>query len=166
MFSSYLSNGEESEEKDHGNEFRGSKNGGRGVWVGLECLKNVENRRPTLAAAAAFAGSIQVRSAAVGREIFSVSSPLHAPPPWPVRVQGFEIVSHGQNPIGIKTSHNDLIRGPQILGNFSRVLELKMSVLWLGFYLALKNRFIYSLGSFSSKNPGLTWTLLKYSPGP
>ena len=37
LFSSYLSNGEESEENDHGNEFRGSKNGEGGeVWVGLE----------------------------------------------------------------------------------------------------------------------------------
>ena len=29
-FRSYLSNGDESEEKDHWNEFRGSKNGGEG----------------------------------------------------------------------------------------------------------------------------------------
>ena len=32
--------------------------------------------------------------------------------------------------------------GPQVLGNFSRVLKLKMSVLGLGFYLACKTRFI------------------------
>ena len=32
--------------------------------------------------------------------------------------------------------------GPRVLGNFSRVLKLKMSVLGLGFYLALKTRFI------------------------
>ena len=35
-FLSYLSNGDESGEKDHGNEFRGSKNGGKEVWVGLK----------------------------------------------------------------------------------------------------------------------------------
>ena len=30
--------------KDHENEFRGSKNGGRDAWVGLEWPKNEENR--------------------------------------------------------------------------------------------------------------------------
>ena len=51
-------------------------------------------------------------------------------------------VSHGQNPFGLKTVQNDPVRGPQVLENFSRVLELKMSVLGLGFYLACKTRFI------------------------
>ena len=32
--------------------------------------------------------------------------------------------------------------GPRVVGNFSRVLKLKMSVLGLGFYLASKTRFI------------------------
>ena len=32
--------------------------------------------------------------------------------------------------------------GSTVLGNFSRVLELKISVLGLGFYLARKTRFI------------------------
>ena len=32
--------------------------------------------------------------------------------------------------------------GPRVLGNISRVLKLKMSVLGLGFYLACKTRFI------------------------
>ena len=49
-------------------------------------------------------------------------------------------VSHGQNPFGLKMVQNDPVRGPQVLENFSRVLELKMSVLGLGFYLAHKNR--------------------------
>ena len=31
---------------------------------------------------------------------------------------------------------------PRILGNFSRVLKLKLSVVGLGFYLARKTRFI------------------------
>ena len=53
-----------------------------------------------------------------------------------------KIVSHGQNPIGRKTGRNDPVRGPQGLGNFSRVFVLKMSVLGLGFYLARKTRFI------------------------
>ena len=51
-------------------------------------------------------------------------------------------VSHGQNPFGLKTVQNDPVQGPSILGNFSRVLELKMSVLGLGFYLAQKTSFI------------------------
>ena len=51
-------------------------------------------------------------------------------------------VSLDQNPFGLKTGQNDPVRGPQVLGNFSRVLELKMSVLGLGFYLARKTRFI------------------------
>ena len=51
-------------------------------------------------------------------------------------------VSHDQNPFGLKTVQNYPIRGPQVLGNFSRVLELKMSVLGLRFYLACKTRFI------------------------
>ena len=32
--------------------------------------------------------------------------------------------------------------GPRVLGNFSRVLKLKMSVLGIRFYLARKTRFI------------------------
>ena len=50
--------------------------------------------------------------------------------------------SHGQNPFGLKMVQNDLVQGPHVLGNFSRVLEVKMSVLGLGFYLACKTKFI------------------------
>ena len=49
-----------------------------------------------------------------------------------------EVVSHGQNPIGLKMGRNDPIRSPRVLGSFPRVLELKMGVLGLGFYLAHK----------------------------
>ena len=52
------------------------------------------------------------------------------------------IASHGQNPFGLKVVQNDSVRGPQVLENFSMVLELKMSVLGLGFYLERKTRFI------------------------
>ena len=41
---------------DHGNEFRGSKNEGREVWVGLEWSKKCEIRGPKVAAVASFAG--------------------------------------------------------------------------------------------------------------
>ena len=51
-------------------------------------------------------------------------------------------VPHGQDLFGLKIVQNDPVRVPQVLGNFSRVLELKMSVLELGFYLANKTRFI------------------------
>ena len=75
--------------KDHENEFRGSKNGGREVCIGLEWSENEENRRPTVAATAAFAGPIRARPAAVGHEIWPARSPRRAPPPWPARVQGW-----------------------------------------------------------------------------
>ena len=69
FFLSYLSNGDESGEKDHGNEFRWSKNGGSEVWVGLKGPENTKIRRPKLAAATVFADRIRARPAAVGREI-------------------------------------------------------------------------------------------------
>ena len=86
LFSSYLSNDEESKENNHGNEFRGSKNGGREVRVGLEWPKNSKIRRPKVAVAATFAGPIQALPAAVGREILSARLPRRAPPPWLARV--------------------------------------------------------------------------------
>ena len=61
--------------KDHGNEFRGSKNGGKEVWVGLEWPENGEIRRPKVAAALAFAGQIWARAQAVRREISRPRSP-------------------------------------------------------------------------------------------
>ena len=67
--------------KDHANEFRGSKNGGKEVWVILEWPKNEENWRPTVAAAAAFAGPIRACPVAVGREIWSVRLHRLALPP-------------------------------------------------------------------------------------
>ena len=86
MFSSYLSNDEESKENDHGNEFRGSKNGGREVWVGLEWPENGEIQQPKVAAAAALAGQIQARPAAVGCEISQRRSSSGGDPPWPTCV--------------------------------------------------------------------------------
>ena len=49
--------------------------------------------------------------------------------------------SHGQNPFGLKMGRNDPVQCSWSWGVFSRVLELKMSVLGLGFYLACKTRF-------------------------
>ena len=51
------------------------------------------------------------------------------------------IASHGRNPFGLKMVQNDLVWGPQVLENFSRVLELKNECVGLGFYLARKTRF-------------------------
>ena len=86
-FLSYLSNIDESGEKDHGNEFRGSKNGGRKVWVGLEFPKNDKIRQPKVAAAAVFADPIRARPAVAGREISWRRSSGGGAPPWPAHVQ-------------------------------------------------------------------------------
>ena len=68
------------------NEFRGSKNGGREVWVCLEWPKNSKIRRPKVAVAAAFAGPIRARPEAVGREISRQWSFGGGSPPWPAHV--------------------------------------------------------------------------------
>ena len=44
-FLSYLSNSDESGEKDHGNEFRGSKNGGKELGGGLNWPEMAEKSR-------------------------------------------------------------------------------------------------------------------------
>ena len=55
--------------RDHGNEFRGSKNGGREVWVGLEWPETI-------------AGPICARPAVVRREIWPARSSCGDVPPW------------------------------------------------------------------------------------
>ena len=93
-FLSYLSNGDESGEKDPGNEFRGSKKGGKEVWVGLKWPKNTKIRRPKLADSAAFAGPIRARPAAAGRKILlALSSSSSLSSACTVMVAG--IGSHG-----------------------------------------------------------------------
>ena len=86
LFLSYLSNGEEYAKKDHGNEFRGSKNGEREVWVGLEWPENGEIRRPTVEAVVAFASPILARAVAVRCEISRPRFPCGGTPPWMARV--------------------------------------------------------------------------------
>ena len=86
MFLSYLSNGDESGEKDHGNEFKGFKNGGKEVWVGMKWPKNEKIRCPKVAAAAKFAGPIHKRPAAVSCEISKPISSGGGAPPCPARV--------------------------------------------------------------------------------
>ena len=87
MFLSYLSNSDESGEKDHGNEFRGSKNGGKEAWVDLKWPENTKIRRPKVAAAAAFAGLIRARPTAVGRKILWPILSGGGAPPCLARVQ-------------------------------------------------------------------------------
>ena len=87
MFLPYLSNGDESGENDHGNEFKGSKNGGREVWVGLEWPKNDKIRQPKVMATAVFAGPIRARPVAAGHEISRQRSYGDGAPPWMARVQ-------------------------------------------------------------------------------
>ena len=86
LFLLYLSNGDESGEKDHGNEFKGSKNGGREVWVGLEWPENGEIRRPKVAVVVVFAGPIRARSVSAGREISRRWSSGGGVPPLSARV--------------------------------------------------------------------------------
>ena len=50
--------------------------------------------------------------------------------------------SHGQNLFGLQMGQNDPILCSRIWGVFSMALELKMSVLGLGFSLACKTMFI------------------------
>ena len=76
-----------SAKRDHGNEFRGSKNGENEVGVGLKWPKNTKIRRPKLAAAAAFAGPIRARPTAASREILPGWSSGRPPPPCLERVQ-------------------------------------------------------------------------------
>ena len=78
--------------KDHGNEFRGSKNWGGGggggggkVWVGLEWPENGEIRRPKVTATAEFAGPIWARPIVVRREIPRPSSPSGGASTWVAR---------------------------------------------------------------------------------
>ena len=80
-------NGDESGEKDYGNEFRGSKNGGKELWVGLKWRENTKIRRPKVVAATAFVCPIRARPAVVGREILWPRSSGGGAPPCPVRVQ-------------------------------------------------------------------------------
>ena len=87
MFLSFLSNGDESGEKDHGNEFRGSKNGGREVWVSLKSPEKDKIRQPKVAATAMFAGPIRAGPAAADREILRPRTSDGGSPPCPTRVQ-------------------------------------------------------------------------------
>ena len=75
------------QKKDHGNEFRGSKNGGKEVWVGFRWPKNTKIRRPKFVAAAAFADPIQARPTAAGQEILPAAASRRPPRPCPARVQ-------------------------------------------------------------------------------
>ena len=96
--------------RDHGNEFRGSKNEGREVWVGLN-----------------------------GRKVEKSDDPPWQPPPrLPARS------GRVRRWFAVKLGWRDrlVVALAPGLEEFSRVLELKMSVLGLGFYFARKIRFI------------------------
>ena len=136
LFLSYLSNNEESAKRHHGNEFRGSKNGGNEVWVGLKWPQNIKIRLPKFAAAAAFAGPIRVRPAAAGREILPAWSSGRPPPPWPAHLQCWWPKSLPRmKPDRPKNGQNDLVWGFRVFGIFSWVLVLDP-------HLATKTRLI------------------------
>ena len=68
------------------NEFRGSKNSGKEVWVGLKWPEKTKIRRPKFAAAVAFTGPIRARPAVAGRKILPEATSQRPPPPWPACV--------------------------------------------------------------------------------
>ena len=88
---SYFSNGDESGEKDHGNEFRGSKNGGKELWGGLKWPENGRKIKKLPVTHGGhrrrFAGLIPTRPAAVSREISWPASSRCPPPTCLVLVQ-------------------------------------------------------------------------------
>ena len=63
-------------------------------------------------------------------------------PGWHVHQEGGRKCLPWVKPDWLENGSKQPSSGPRVLGNFSRVLKLKMSVLWLGFNLARKNRFI------------------------
>ena len=91
-----------------------------------------------MAAAAAFAGLIWARSVAVGHETWPAGSFGGGALPWPARVAGGWPVTPptAQNPTARKWIKTTKFGVHDLGGFFSRVLELKMSVLGLVFHLA------------------------------
>ena len=84
--------GEESAKRDHGNEFRGSKNSGNELWGGLKWPENgrKSGKLPVTHGGRRrrFAGPIPARPTAVGREILPAVASGCPLPPWPARVAG------------------------------------------------------------------------------
>ena len=91
MFLSYLSNGDESGEKDHGNEFIGSKIDGKELWGGRKWSEMAGKIKKILMTHGGrrrrFVGLIPARLAAVGREILRSALSGCPPPTCPARVQ-------------------------------------------------------------------------------
>ena len=75
------------QKRDHGNEFRGSKNGRKEVWVGLRGPKNTKIWRPKFEVVAAFADPIRERPVTTGQEILPATTSRRPPPPYLARVQ-------------------------------------------------------------------------------
>ena len=96
-----------------------------------------------MATVAEFTDPIRERPEAVDREIWSERSP-HLPflPSRRVCKGGGRNRLPRLKPDWPENGSKQPSSGPRVLGNFSRVLKLKMSALGLGFYLAHKNRFI------------------------
>ena len=63
-------------------------------------------------------------------------------PGWRVHQEGGQKIFPRLKPDWLEKGSKRPNSGPRVLGNFSRVLKLKLSVLGLRFYLELKNRFI------------------------
>ena len=91
-----------------------------------------------------FAGPIRARPTAVGLETLPARSPRRAPFLWPACVsRGWpEMSPTAKTYLALKRVKTTKFGVHRFWGIFSRVLELKMSVLGLGFYLERKTRFI------------------------
>ena len=73
---------------DHENEFRGSKNWGNELWVGLKWPKMAEKVKNSPVITVAAAAASPARPAAVGYEILPTVASGCPLPPWPARVAG------------------------------------------------------------------------------
>ena len=90
-----------------------------------------------------FVGPIWARSTVVCSEILSTTSSGGGAPPWPARVaRGCPVSPPTAKTRLVKMGRNDPVRCSWFWGVFSKVLELKMSVLGLRFYLTRKTMFI------------------------
>ena len=121
----------------------GGRYGGREVWVGLEwpeMAKSDDPRWQPPPRSSAQSGSVRrwfaVKFHDQGRLVVALL------PGWHVHQEGGQKCLPRLKPDWPEKGSKRPSSGPRVLGNFSRVLKLKMSVLGLGFYLERKTRFI------------------------
>ena len=93
--------------------------------------------------AAAFAGPIWARPVVVHLETWPTGSSGGGAPPWQARVaRGWPVAPPTAKTRLVEKRFKTTQFGSTGFGEFSKGLELKMSVLGLGFYLVCKTMFI------------------------